>query len=357
MTDDHDEPAMVLAINTGTLPAFAREVLDDPHAAADDRVRAEQAAATCERIGAVLESERLRIVELLAKAGISPARRSPIGPSQRHEITIGVPTADARRAARALEADGYDRRSTWRRGAERSFWATGTAVTMERTGEATTVVELRWADPRPVSRLSRLVRPTPADWDAVDLPGWAWWMYPAIRPARLLVERLGRRSRGHPDLQPFLATPRDLIPPLLEAADVGEGDVLLDVGCGDGRIVIEAARQRGCRAIGVERSRALAASASANVSAAGLSGRVTIAHGDGLEVPLDDVTVVMLFLPMRVAAGVVPVLQRSLPSGARIWLHEQSPVTDRLPPPVRSTVVLADESLTVAHRWDALPER
>jgi cyclopropane fatty-acyl-phospholipid synthase-like methyltransferase len=168
-----------------------------------------------------------------------------------------------------------------------------------------------------------------------------------------VLERLGARSDDHADLEPFLVTPLDLVAPLLVAADVGEDDVLLDVGCGDGRIVVEAARRWGCRAVGVERSEELAGVATDRAAGEGVSDRVRVVHGDGLDVSLTDISVVVMFLPMRVAARIVAALLRSLPAGARLWLHEQSALDPRMPPPDRSVLVLGAESLTIAHRWIA----
>jgi 16S rRNA A1518/A1519 N6-dimethyltransferase RsmA/KsgA/DIM1 with predicted DNA glycosylase/AP lyase activity len=194
--------------------------------------------------------------------------------------------------------------------------------------------------------------PTPADWDAVDLPESFWWVYPLIRPVRLAAERLGVRSSDHSALEPFLATPSGLIEALLDVATVGRDDVVFDFGCGDGRFVVAAALARGCRSIGVEQSPELCAAAVERAAGAEVGDRVRIVNDDAANIDLSEVTVVVLFLPMVVASRVVPDLLARLPRGARIVLHEQTALAPNLPAPDDVLAVVVDDAVTVAHRWD-----
>ena len=97
----------------------------------------------------------------------------------------------------------------------------------------------------------------------VRLPRRTWPAYSLVRPVRLVLERVGLRRRHEDSLGPFLATPDSLIDPLLELAQVGPDDHVVDIGCGDGRLVVEAAARLGCRAVGIERSPELVDSARA----------------------------------------------------------------------------------------------
>jgi SAM-dependent methyltransferase len=199
----------------------------------------------------------------------------------------------------------------------------------------------------------RIFRPTPADWDMIELPAFAWWGYTLIRPLRLTLERSGLRRNDHAILEPALATPSDLLEPLLDIGHVGPDDLLVDVGCGDGRIVVAAVLSRRCRAIGVELSAAAAAEAAELAVREGVSDRVEIVNADLRNVRIDAVTVAILFVPMVLAGGLVHDLLGRLPRGARIVLHEQGARPPELPTPDASFAVVADEAMTVAHRWVA----
>ena len=70
------------------------------------------------------------------------------------------------------------------------------------------------------------------------------------------------------------------------------------------------------------------------------------------EIDLSEVTVVVLFLPMVVAARVVDDLRTRLRPGARIVLHEQSSLSHSITPPDAVCAVIVDDAVTVAHRWN-----
>lgn len=352
------DPDIVAAILDDRLSSWATDVVAGPSADADRRRLADHALRTCRTIHATVNDERRRLEAALTDARIDVERSSTS--DQRPSITFDVPPADAPSAAAVLELHGYHRPTAWTRGAERSFWRTAEQVAMTRTADdgATFMVRVRWRRPAGGSArrtARRLFVPTPADWATIDLPAPAWWLYPLVRPIRLVAERIGLRSRAHGAHEPFLATPDGLLEPIFDVADVAADDVVADIGCGDGRIVIAAARNRGCRAVGVERSPSSATRASAAVSGAGLDDRVRIVEGDVLDPEvvraLDDVTVAILFLPMVVAARVLPVLRARLGAGARIVVHEQSRLAADLPPPASTHAVVADQSVTVAHCW------
>lgn len=304
--------------------------------------------AACRQIRSLNEGERDRLVGLLRGASIVVSDSSVS--EQRHTVAIEVAPAEASRAAEILHGAGYRSSRAWGRGALESVRRSADSRVLTRDGTATTVVQLRW-NKRRRGRLQQLFGPTPADWAAVDLPAWLWWGYSVVRPARLLAERLGLRSRDHSALEPFLVTPESLIVPLLEVACVSADDVVFDFGSGDGRFVVAAAAACGCRAIGVEQSAELCAAAVERAAEAGVSGRVRIVNDDAGAVDLSEVTVVVLFLPMVVAARVVPDLMARLPSGARIVLHEQTALAAEIPQPDTVHAVVVDDAVTVANRW------
>lgn len=305
--------------------------------------------ATCARITASNEAERDHLVEVLSTAGVTVLSTSVS--YQQHTICVQVSPPDAVAALTALRGAGFRTSRSLAAGALESWWRTGHTQTLTRDGDATTVVRLRWRERRR-SRMQQIFGPTSADWDVVSLPTQLWWAYSIVRPIRVLAERLGLRSADHSALEPFLVTPASLIGSLLDVASVSNDDVVFDFGSGDGRFVVGAAATRGCRSIGVEQSAELCAVAIQRAADAGVANRVRIVNGDAGEVDLAEVTVVVLFLPMAVAARVVPDLVGRLSPGARIVLHEQSSLAADVPEPDSTSVVIVGDAVTVAHRWN-----
>ncbi len=341
------------AIHRGRLHEAAADMLADPARDDADRARAARALGVCEAIGRSCDAERLRIVDRLRRAGCDLQEAPSIGPQQNHTIELAVADyALARRAATILEGAGFEPWQRWTRGAERSASRFADELVVASTGEVTTVVRLRWRRRAPRSRVRRVVTPTAGDWSLVDLPGPLWPAYSLVRPARLVMERAGVVQRHDDSLGPFLSTPESLIGPLLEFAGAGPDDHLLDIGCGDGRVVVGAAEQIGCTALGVERSADLVERARRRAAERGVAERVDIALGDGREVDLESATVVFMFLSMRVVADLVPATLRQLRPGARLIIHEQSSLPASMTPrPDETAAVIAPGAVTVAHRW------
>jgi len=104
-------------------------------------------------------------------------------------------------------------------------------------------------------------------------------------------------------------------------ASVGPGDVLYELGCGDGRVAIVAARL-GARVVCVEIDSALAAKAGQAVKAAGLEDRVEVLNEDLFDVDLSPATVVFIFLLPSVNERLRPVFEASLQPGTRIISRE-----------------------------------
>jgi cyclopropane fatty-acyl-phospholipid synthase-like methyltransferase len=140
---------------------------------------------------------------------------------------------------------------------------------------------------------------------------------------------------------------------VLALADPGPDDVVLDIGCGDGRILVEAVRHFGCRARGIEIDPALGAAARRRVNKAGLDDRIEIVVGDGSTVDLSTAygpaTVVFLFLPPERISSLLPRVLDQLGPGGRVVAHEQLAV-DHPVEPTRSRLVVED-GVTVAHLW------
>ena len=119
----------------------------------------------------------------------------------------------------------------------------------------------------------------------------------------------------------FVATPDFMVDVLLDAAAITGDDVVYDLGCGDGRIVIAAAH-RAARAVGVDIDPARIAEATANARAAGVADRVAFVEADMFNVDLHEATVVVLYLLPSMNVRLRPKLRRELRPGARIVSHE-----------------------------------
>ena len=95
--------------------------------------------------------------------------------------------------------------------------------------------------------------PTESDREAMHLPDFLSPLYLLLRPWRLAREYgLGLKHRLKPDLAVYQPTPLEIVDLMLQMADIVPGDVLNDLGCGDGRIVVEAAEKYGIHAEGVD---------------------------------------------------------------------------------------------------------
>lgn len=334
-------------------------VFDDRLAVAIADATSDQAtrlAAICQRIGERVGRERDGVTAVLDRHAIEVESTSGDGPAQRHTINLRVRNADeADRAARLLLNEGWEPWQPWqpwRSGAAESFRRTADHLVLARTADVTIVVRLRWATERRHSRRSdRLLRPSSRDWSFVELPTSLWRAYPAVRIARLLAERTGVRRRSRDSIGPFLSTPDSLISPLLEFAGVSGTDTLVDIGCGDGRVAIAAAADRGASAIGVDHAPELIERALRQAEAARVANRTHFMVGDARSVDLTNVTVAFMFLPVGALVKLLPEVRAHLLPGSRIIVHEQ----DRLPPtlqPDTTALLASDDALTVAHRFD-----
>jgi hypothetical protein len=119
---------------------------------------------------------------------------------------------------------------------------------------------------------------------------------------------------------PYIPTPQSLVDTMLEMAGVGPGDILYDLGSGDGRVVITAAK-RGASGVGVEYVEWLVHRSMAGADSAGVGDRTTFVHGDVFEADVHDATVVTLYLGAEFNARLRPRLLEQLRPGSRVVSH------------------------------------
>lgn len=119
---------------------------------------------------------------------------------------------------------------------------------------------------------------------------------------------------------PFVPSPQSVVDKMIDLAGVKKGDVVYDLGSGDGRIVIAAAK-RGARAVGFEIDPDLVAESRANIQKAGVQESAEIRNQDILTVDLSGASVVTMYLLPDVNLKLRPNLQKQLKPGSRIVSH------------------------------------
>jgi 16S rRNA G966 N2-methylase RsmD len=136
----------------------------------------------------------------------------------------------------------------------------------------------------------------------------------------LLLAGCAASASRAPEVQ-YEPTPMDVVQAMLELATPGRDELVADLGCGDGRIVIEAARRYGARGLCVDIDPQRVAEARRNAAAAGVAERITFLNQDLFATDLRGVSAVMLFLSPNFNRKLRPKLQRELAPGSRVVSH------------------------------------
>lgn len=120
---------------------------------------------------------------------------------------------------------------------------------------------------------------------------------------------------------PYVPTTQEVVDAMLELAKVNGNDVLYDLGCGDGRIVVTAAQKYGATGTGVDIDPDRIREANANARAANVTDKVKFVEGNLFEMDLSEATVVTLYLLPRINMKLRPQLLKQLKPGTRIVSH------------------------------------
>jgi cyclopropane fatty-acyl-phospholipid synthase-like methyltransferase len=136
----------------------------------------------------------------------------------------------------------------------------------------------------------------------------------------IFVSLLGRAALAQ-DTIPFVPSPMHVVHKMLEVAEIKKGDILYDMGSGDGRVVIEAAKKYGIRGVGVDLNPDLVAKARENAVNEGVSNLVEFRAQDGLTVDIAEATVVTLYMFKWFNNALRPKLQNLKP-GSRVIAHD-----------------------------------
>jgi SAM-dependent methyltransferase len=133
----------------------------------------------------------------------------------------------------------------------------------------------------------------------------------------------GSTASRAPDV-PYEPTPQHVVTEMLKLARVGANDVVYDLGCGDGRIVIAAAKEFRARGVCVDIDPQRISESRANAQRAGVAERIVFLNRDLFETDIGDATVVALFLWPSVNQKLRPKLRRELKPGARVVSYVHS---------------------------------
>jgi SAM-dependent methyltransferase len=145
--------------------------------------------------------------------------------------------------------------------------------------------------------------------------------WPETRPALLHADD---RDWDSPHIAPFVTTPHEVVSRMLELAEIKKGDVLYDLGSGDGRIVVAAAKKFGIRAVGFEIDPGLVKDSRQLIKQAGLEELVEIREQDIRTVDFSPATVITMYLYPAANLRLKPVLMRELKQGSRVISHDFS---------------------------------
>jgi len=121
---------------------------------------------------------------------------------------------------------------------------------------------------------------------------------------------------------PYVPTPQDVVERMLDIAGVKKGDVVYDLGCGDGRIVVTAAKKYGVKAIGFEIDPERIKESHENIQKAGVEKLVEIRQQDIMTVDLSGATVLTMYLLPDVNMRLRPAIQKQMKPGSRIVSHD-----------------------------------
>lgn len=135
----------------------------------------------------------------------------------------------------------------------------------------------------------------------------------ALAPATALAQR---------NAAPYVPTPWPIVDAMLDLAQVRSSDFVIDLGCGDGRLVLTAAKRFGARGYGVDINPELVALANRNAAEAGVADRVRFEKRDLFETDLREATVLTLYLLPNAVVELVPRIRAQMRAGARVISHD-----------------------------------
>ena len=350
------EDALINAVHSSQMRTVLAELQADSHSLSNDaQTKLRDVIETVETIDASTIQELRRIKDLLEMNGVS-VLLADISKSERilHWFMIEVDKKGAEEAARLLDEDGYftplrNSHSFWRRYTK--FYG---RASFSCDKQLPFRVELSWQPSFCIfGKIGRIFRPSVDDLKCIEMPDLLWPVYSLVKFARRIFKT--SRVKDLQNLGPFLGTPTGMIQPLLKFAGLKSEHELVDIGCGDGRILLEAAKTFGCRAVGYETDTSLLQLAGSSVQKQKCGDLVTLRSVDGKEADVSNSDVVFVFLPASVIDKFVKELLTKMKPGAVLIAHEQCELktvepTERMP-------LILPCGISVAYKWQVRKTR
>jgi tRNA G37 N-methylase Trm5 len=156
-------------------------------------------------------------------------------------------------------------------------------------------------------------------WKCGVLVGMGLVLTAAVPATWAAEEKAEKKPQRRPDVI-FVPTPQDVVEKMLEVAEVTKDDVVYDLGCGDGRIVVTAAKKYGCKAVGIDIDPQRVKESLERVKKNKVEHLVTIKEGDIFQEDLTPASVVTLYLLPSLNVKLIPQLKKLKP-GSRIVSH------------------------------------
>jgi tRNA G37 N-methylase Trm5 len=142
------------------------------------------------------------------------------------------------------------------------------------------------------------------------------------KESRVAIAHADDDNRDSSYIAPFVPTPEEVVTRMLELAEIEHGDVLYDLGSGDGRIVIAAAKKYGIKAVGFEINPALVQESRRTIKQEGLENLVEIREQDVRSVDLSPASVVTMYLYPNANLRLRRAIQTQLKPGSRVVSHQ-----------------------------------
>ena len=147
---------------------------------------------------------------------------------------------------------------------------------------------------------------------------------PSTSSTSRTLDTQGAKRPDAPQLAPYVPTPQEVVDRMLILANVQKNDFVVDLGCGDGRIVVTAAKKYGARGLGVDIDPVRIEEANANAKAAGVTHLVEFKLQDALKTDVSNASVVTTYLLSQSNLKVRPLITKQLKPGSRIVTHSFS---------------------------------